>query len=74
MTEDMLKQIESRSEGRAKKALDAVGTLYEYERTIAQLIHEIRWLNNRVKGLETSVAIKINRIKELEDVNDVLSS
>lgn len=74
MTEEMLKQIESRSEGRAKKALDTVGTLYEYERTITQLIHEIRWLNNRVKGLETSVAIKINRIKELEDVNDVLSS
>lgn len=66
MTEEMLKQIESRSCDRAKRALDTVGTLYEYERTIAQLIHEIRWLNNRVKGLETQAKIKDDEIARLQ--------
>lgn len=61
----MLKQIESRSNN-ARKALDNVGTLYEYERTITNLIHEIRWLHNRIKGLEKQADLKDQEIARLQ--------
>ena len=58
MTPEMLESLKKRCTGKAAKAQDVLGTLYEYERTIANLIHEVQWLQNRVRGLEKQAELR----------------
>lgn len=58
MTPEMLESLRQRCTGKAAKAHNTVATLYEYERTIANLIHEVQWLQNRVRGLEKQAELR----------------